>query len=113
MPLIAWLASAFTTLFSSFKAWVLLLIGSYSIPWIINLLKGIGVGFVTYQIGTYALGNLFTLIKDSLGGLPSDLLMFIALARVDEAISILFAAFAARLAIHGFSGGSKKAVTLS
>jgi hypothetical protein len=117
MPLIAWLGSAFTTLLASWKAWFLLFMATSIGPFIIKLLLGFGVGYVTYELGSFALNELFNDFKSSLSGLPGDLLTFVSIAKMDSAIGILLGGLAARLALAGFTSatsatGKKRSMVL-
>lgn len=116
MPLIAWLGAALATLFASWKVWVIAFLSTAVAPYIINLLVGAGVGYVTYELGTFALDQVFNEVKASLSGVSADLLAFVSIAKIDEAISILFGGLAARLALAGFSSvtsvGKRRAPTL-
>lgn len=116
MPLIAWLGAALVALLASWKTWILLFLSTTLGPYIINLLLGFGVGYVTYELGTFALDQVFNEVKSALSGIPSDLLTFVSIAKIDEAISILFGGLAARLALSGFSSitsaGKKRSATL-
>ena len=89
MPLLPWLWTALVAIFSSFKTWFLLFLATAVGPYIINLLIGAGVGYVTYELGSFAITEVFNDVKSSLTGLPADLLAFVAIAKLDEAVSIL------------------------
>lgn len=117
MPLLPWLGAALATLFASWKAWFLLFLATSIGPFIIKLLLGFGVGYITYELGSFALNEIFNDFKSALSGLPGDLLSFVSIAKIDEAIGILLGGLAARLAIDGFSSvtsssGKKRSMTL-
>lgn len=73
-----------------------------------KVLLALGIGFVTYRLGSYGLDYAYDLLSGSLSDLPSDALVFLKLARVDEAISILFGAISARITLMGFSMAEKR-----
>ena len=102
MPLLAWLGNTFRILFLNGRSLFFAFLGVYIIPWLINIAKGIGVGYVTYELGSYALDTLFDYLKDQFAGMPAEMLAMLDIAKIDEAISIIFAAFAARLFLAGF-----------
>lgn len=106
MPLIPWLAAALSTLLASWKTWLLMFLATAIGPYIIKLLLGFGVGYVTYELGSFALNGVFNEFKSSLSGLPSDLLAFVSIAKMDSAIGILFGGLAARLALAGFTSAT-------
>lgn len=106
VALIPWLANAIRLTTASWKTWIIAFLGLYIVPWIINIFKAAGVGFVYYQLGSYALDNLFGYLKSTLDMLPPEVIIFLSLAKVDEAISIIFAAFAAKLTLKGFTNTS-------
>ncbi|WNO61091.1 DUF2523 domain-containing protein [Rheinheimera sp. MMS21-TC3] len=116
MPLIAWLGAALSTLFLSWRVWIIAFLATSLGPYIINLLVGAGVGYVTYELGTFALDQVFNEVKSALSGVSADLLTFVSIAKIDEAMSILFGGLAARLALSGFSSvtsaGKRRAPTL-
>lgn len=112
LGLIPWLATAFSSLFSGFARLLLRSVGLAIVPLAIKLLSSLGIGFVTYKLGSLAITSLFNQVKLSLGGLSADMLVFISIARLDDAIAVVFGALAARLAYQGFSSGSKTSVNL-
>ena len=59
------------SIFYSFKTWFLLFLATAVGPYIINLLIGAGVGYVTYELGSFAITEVFNDVKSSLTGLPS------------------------------------------
>jgi len=102
MWFIPWLASAFRILFLNGRSLFLAFFGIYMVPWIISIAKGLGVGYITYQLGSYALDNLFDYIKNQFAGLPSEMIAMLSIAKVDEFLSVIFAAFAAKIFLAGF-----------
>ena len=102
MFLIPWLSSAFRILFLNGRSLFLGFLGLYMVPWLITIAKGLGFGYVTYQLGSYALDSLFNYVKDQFTGLPSEMITMLSLAKVDEFISVIFAAFAAKIFLAGF-----------
>lgn len=113
LGLIPWLASAFSALFGGLVRVLLRSASLAIVPLAIKLLSALGIGFVTYQLGGFAIDTLFLQVRNSLGGLPSSMLVFISIARLDDALAVVFGALAARLAFNGFSSGSKTSMTLS
>lgn len=112
LGLIPWLASAFSALFSGLVSVLLRTAGIAIVPLAIKLLSALGIGFVTYQLGSLGMDTLFNQVKNSLGGVPADMLVFISIARIDDALAVVFGALAARLAYQGFNSGSKTSVNL-
>lgn len=103
MPLIPWLGAAFGTIFTSLKISFYVFLGTYLGPYIMNLLIGAGVGYITYEIGSFGLELVLNDVKSALSGVSGDLLTFVSIAKIDEAISILLGGLAAKLSIAGFS----------
>lgn len=68
---------------------------------------GLGVGFVSYNLGNFGLDILYQQITGAFTGLTSDMLAMFKLARVDEFLSIVFGAFSARLTITGITAAGK------
>lgn len=112
LGLIPWLASAFSALFSGFVRVLLRSVSLAVVPLAIKLLSALGIGFVTYKLGSLGMDTLFNQVKNSFSGLPSDMLVFISIARIDDALAVVFGALAARLAYQGFNSGSKTSVNL-
>ena len=117
MPLIAWLGAALVTLFTSVRLWVITLIATMVGPLIIKILSSLGIGVVTYTLGSYALDGLFNTIKTNFSALPPEVIPFLAMAKIDFLLTTVFAAFAARLVWQGFSNtgasGTKKTMTFT
>lgn len=115
MPLLAWLGAALITLFTSARIWLLTLIVTMAGPLIIKILSSLGIGVVTYTLGSYALDGIFSTIKNNFSSLPPEVIPFLAMAKVDFFLTTVFAAYAARLVWQGFSGtssgGTKKTMT--
>lgn len=72
----------------------------------------LGIGFVTYQLGSLGLDTIFDSLTGYLGDLPSDALSFLKLARVDEGISVIFGALSARLTLMGFALAERRQGTI-
>ncbi|MBV2129871.1 DUF2523 domain-containing protein [Arsukibacterium indicum] len=87
----------------SIVGFILTFIGFALVPLIIKVMSGLGIGFVVYELGTMALQVIFTQIQTHFSGLPPEILQFVSMAKIPDAISILFGGLAARLAFMGFS----------
>lgn len=74
---------------------------------VIKILGALGIGFVTYKLGTWGLDSLYAQATSMISGAPADFLALAKFTKIDQAMSILFGALAARLALSGFSNGSK------
>ncbi len=113
MPLIPWLAAAFAALWASFRYFIIVLIATYLPKFLINLGLSFGFGYITYSLGDYSLTFIFNYVKSAIGGLPAEALAMVSIARIDEALAVLFGALNARIMLQGFSslggsGGMKK-----
>lgn len=64
-----------------------------------RILMSLGVSFVTYTGFDAVLSYAFNMVKNSISGLPNDILCFLGLASVDIALNILFSAYACRIAM--------------
>lgn len=102
--LVGWLGHALKLLRLNLWGFILTFVGFALVPIIIKVLGALGVGFVTYQLGNFALGELFSAIQTHINQLPPETLAFIGIAKIGEGISIVFGGLAARLALMGFSG---------
>jgi hypothetical protein len=67
-------------------------------PFIIKyLIVGFGIGVVTFVGVQTAVDVLETWIQGAFTGLPANIAAFLALARVDDACSLVFSAYASRI----------------
>lgn len=83
--------------------WILMFIGFALVPLIIKVMAGLGIGFVTYQLGSFALDQLFAKVQEYVTQLPPEALVFASMCNIDEAISIVFSGLAVRLSFLGFN----------
>ena len=76
-------------------------------PFIVRyIIIGLGISVVTFVGADMLLSGLQTYVANSFAGLPADVAVFLSLAEVDTACSMIISAYAARLAIKvtfGFS----------
>lgn len=76
-----------------------------------RVLLALGIGYVTYTGLNIGVDAIYASVKNSFGGLSGDVLNFLAYMWVDKALSTIFSAFTAALAIKlGTSGVMKKMV---
>ncbi|GLR12897.1 hypothetical protein GCM10007907_16870 [Chitinimonas prasina] len=66
-----------------------------------RILIALGVSFVTYTGVSIAFDSAKSYVYQQLSGLPAEMLALAGLAGLGKAIGIIFAAFAARLALNG------------
>jgi hypothetical protein len=95
-----WINVLVTTIFSALAAWLPSLVA--------RVITSAGFGFVTYNLGTYAFDNIFTLFKTHILSLDPDILILLQLAKVDDAIGILFGGFVASTTLKMTASGSIK-----
>ncbi|HJW54709.1 MAG TPA: DUF2523 domain-containing protein [Burkholderiaceae bacterium] len=62
-------------------------------------LLALGIGYVTYSGLNVGIDAIYSSVRSSFGGLPSDVASLMAYLWVDKAISTVFSAFAAALAV--------------
>jgi hypothetical protein len=97
MFLLPWLGAAFTWLMTSISA---ILIGAFS--WGLGgLIAWAGIGFATYSGFKSLFDYIFNQIQTYFNGMPLSLIQILSIARVDEAISIIFSAYATKYIIKG------------
>jgi hypothetical protein len=82
-----WINVLVTTIFSALAAWLPSLVA--------RVITAAGFGFVTYNLGSYAFDSIFALFKGYILQLDSDLLILLSLAKIDDAIGIIFGGFVA------------------
>lgn len=108
----AWLFSGIQYLFSGLRSWVVVLIVYVLQHYLPKVLISLGVGFVTYNLGSYGLNEIYSAITGGFDGIPSDMLIMLKLAKVDDFLTITFGAYTARLTLQGITlNGSMKRVT--
>lgn len=104
MPaLIAMLLHGLRLLAFNSRQFVTILLFTMFMNLVPKVLIGLGVGFVSYNLGNFGLDILYQQITGAFTGLTSDMLAMLKLARVDEFLSIVFGAFSARLTISGIT----------
>ena len=101
--LVRWLGNAFKLIRVTAVGWILMFLGFALVPLIIKVMAGLGIGFVTYQLGSYALDGIFSQVQTHVSALPPEVLAFISIAKIPEAISVLFGGLAVRLGMMGFN----------
>jgi hypothetical protein len=78
-------------------------LGTGLIALVVKVLAGLGFGLVAYNLGGFALDTVYEKMQNALTDLPSDFLMLVKVARIDEAVSVLFGALSARLTFMGIT----------
>ena len=73
-------------------------------------LLALGVGFVTYQGITVAIDTVKNRVMTDLSAMPSDMAGLLGYLWFDKALTLIFSAFAAALAMKAISGSVKKVV---
>lgn len=77
--------------------------GIVIIPFIFRILLSLGIGIAAYK-GLDAIKDFaFDEIVAAFSGLPPQLVQVFSTMRVDEAINVIFAAFAIRLTLNGMT----------
>lgn len=71
-------------------------------------LVALGVGYVTYKGVDVSSQFLTDQVKSNIGGLPSDIISFLAWCWVDKALGMVFSTWTSCLAVSGISGGITK-----
>ena len=110
------LFSGFKYIFKAFRLslWGMFLtfLGHALVPLIYKIMAAMGIGFVAYELGSFALDALFLKVQEYLTQLPSEALVFASMCKIDEALSVVFAGLAVRVSLMGFtsltSGGKAK-----
>jgi hypothetical protein len=76
-----------------------------------RVLVALSIGFVTYKSAGIGIDAIFTLVKQTVGGAPADVVALLGYLWVDKAISTMFSAFTAAMLIKGLAGSVTKMVT--
>lgn len=69
----------------------------------VSILSGLGIFFIAKTGLDYAEMMLRSMVDSSLSGVPSDAVQFVFMAGIYEAISIMIAAFSARVTLNAMS----------
>lgn len=75
-----------------------------------RVLLALFISYVTYQGCDIAVGAIFTLVKNSFAGVGAETVQFLGFMWVDKAISTVFSAFTASMAIKTAAGSITKMV---
>lgn len=73
-------------------------------PLAVKVLVALGIGFTTYTGVDAGLDYVHSWIQGQFAGMPAAMSQIIALLRLDVAISIIIAAYAARIALISVNG---------
>lgn len=73
-------------------------------------LLALGIGFVTYKGADVSITFLFNNVKSAFSGAPSSVVQLLAFLWVDKALSLMFSAFTAALAIKTAASGLTRMV---
>lgn len=103
----ALLAPLFSGLSVSVTRVITIFFTIHAVSIFVKILLALGVGFATYNFGTFALDAIYDRAAIALNGAPAEFLSLVKFVRIDEALSVVFGALAARLALTGFSNGSR------
>lgn len=102
----SWLSHAFKLTRVTVVGGIIWFLGFALVPLIIKVMGGLGIGFISYQLGNMALTEVFQLIKNNFDALPPEVIPFVAMSKIGEGISIVFGGMAARLALMGFTSST-------
>jgi Na+-transporting NADH:ubiquinone oxidoreductase subunit NqrE len=73
---------------------------AWIVPFIVRyIFIGLGVGAITFIGVSAAIDQLETYVAQAFSGLPANLAAMLSLARLDEALSLVVSAYAARVSI--------------
>ncbi|MCB0482682.1 MAG: DUF2523 domain-containing protein [Flavobacteriales bacterium] len=99
-------------LIAGFFAGLWAFVKASALPMLFYLLGAIGIGVVTYVGMDLFFTTLLNEISSRLTGLPADMVAIFGLLKLDVAIQIIFASYAAALTFKGFKQGAKSVFTL-
>lgn len=71
-------------------------------PVLVKVLAGLGIGIITYLGADALISNLIADLKNSLLGMPPQILQIVSLFGVIKAFSIILGAFTTALSIQTF-----------
>ncbi len=84
--------------------WLLLAVNSI----VGRVLIGLGLGLITYTALDPLLASMRSQLFQQLGAVPSDILGFVGLLKIGEAIQVIFAALITRLSLSAVTGSIKR-----
>ena len=73
-------------------------------PMVWRVLLALGMSFVTFKGFDLTVAWLLTQIKGYIGGMPADVISFLAWCWVDKAIGMVFSAYTAAIAVKVAGG---------
>lgn len=103
LGVVSWLSHAFKLTRVTAIGWIVTFIGFALVPIIIKIMGGLGIGFISYQLGSMALNEVFQQIQTNFNALPPEIIPFVGMSKIGEGISIVFGGMAAKLALMGFT----------
>lgn len=103
---LSWFRHAMKLTRVTFVGMFVTFLGFALVPLIIKVMGGLGIAFVSYQLGSMALTEVFQVIKNNFDALPPEVIPFVGMAKIGEGISIIFGGMAARLALMGFTSST-------
>lgn len=74
---------------------------SVAVDYVLKALVTLGFGIVSYNLGNWALDNLFDALKTNLSGAPAAALALVELGGFSECLSIVFGAMSVRMTMDG------------
>lgn len=72
-----------------------------------QLLVGLGISTITYLGLDFLLEDVKTQIIKNISFLDNSLISILGIAKIDDAVTIIFSAFIAKMALQGFVNGQK------
>lgn len=101
--LTSWLGHALKLTRVTLVGAIISFLGFALVPLIIKVMGGLGIGFISYQLGSMALTEVFQIIQTNFNALPPEVIPFVGMSKIGEGISIVFGGMAAKLALIGFT----------
>lgn len=73
-----------------------------------RVLLAMGIGYVTYKGVDVSTTYLVNMVKDSIAGLPAEIIDFLAFCWVDKGLSLIFSTWTSCIAFSGIGAGLTK-----
>lgn len=84
--------------YAAIFAWLM----SIALPVVVNVLKGLGFGLVTYGVSTVAIDFVTSRFLSEFNNMPADMLQILLLTKIDIGLKMILSAVSAKIAIKAF-----------
>ena len=73
-------------------------------PLVVKVMVAAGIGFTVYSGIDLGIATVETFIQNQFAGMPSSILAFVGILKLDTALAMILAAYSARFAVQATAG---------